>query len=87
MDTETEARFASVEQQINILRGSARKPVLDKQETDCHLTMLLGIVTEQQRDLKTVLARLDQMDLRFDSIDRQLASILVLLQQGKPPTP
>jgi hypothetical protein len=49
--------------------------------------MLLGIVTEQQRDLKTVLARLDQMDLRFDSIDRQLASILVLLQQGKPPTP
>jgi chromosome segregation ATPase len=86
MDMETEARFASVEQQVNILRGVASQQMLHNQETDRHLTMLLGIAKGQesdirvmQTDISTIKTDLGVMNDRLSRVEARLESIEVQL--------
>jgi chromosome segregation ATPase len=75
MDTETEQRFISLERQISILRGVAADQMLHNQESNRHLTMLLGIVTEQQRDLSTMQADISSLKSDVTVMQSDLAAI------------
>jgi chromosome segregation ATPase len=101
MNTDIEQRFTSLEQQVNILRGVEAQQMLHNQETDKHLTMLLGIAKGQESDIRTIQADIstiktaiaslksDVATIQVDvaSMKEQLSTIIALLTGGTQPKP
>ncbi len=72
MTPELEARLASVEQQVNILRGISAQQMLHDQDTDRHLTMLLGIAKGQEHDIREMKERLSTIESHLGAIEVEL---------------
>jgi chromosome segregation ATPase len=75
MDPETEARFASLEQQASTLRGVATQHLLQNQEMGRQLTVLLGTVQGQESDIKVLLTRLEGIEGRLDVVSDRLSRL------------
>jgi DNA polymerase I-like protein with 3'-5' exonuclease and polymerase domains len=46
-----------------------------------HVTMIEGMVTDQERDIKAVLSRLDSMGIRLDGMDAHLETLSQQMQE------
>ena len=87
-----EDRVTSLEGMVSTLSRVATQQLARNRETDERLTMLLGIAAGQERDIKSMLGRLDSIEqhlVRLEShIDERFDAIIALVSgnQPKPPT-
>jgi chromosome segregation ATPase len=86
----TEDRLTSVERQLAILTRAMTEQQLSIKDIEKNETILLGLVTSQNEDIRlikerldTMQGRMDSMQGRMDSMDTKLDRILALLE-GRP---
>lgn len=79
----TEDRLTSVERQLGILTRAMTEQQLSIKDIEKNETILLGLVTSQNEDIRLIKERLDTMQTRMDSMDTKLDRILALLE-GRP---
>jgi hypothetical protein len=70
-----EDRVISLEGTISTLSKVATQQLARNRETDERLTMLLGIAAGQERDIKSMLGRLDSVEQRLGGIEQRLGGI------------
>ena len=85
-----EDRLTSVERQLGILTRAMTEQQLSIKDIEKNETILLGLVTSQnedirliKEDIRLVKERLDTMQGRIDTMDTKLDRILALLE-GRP---
>ena len=70
-----EDRATSLEGMVSTLSRVATQQLARNRETDERLTMLLGIAAGQERDIKSMLGRLDSIEQRLDGIEQHLVRL------------
>jgi septal ring factor EnvC (AmiA/AmiB activator) len=70
-----EDRMISVESSIGTLSKVATQQMLHNRETDEHLTMLLGIVKGQERDIRAMQADISAMKADVSAVQVDISSI------------
>ena len=76
----TEDRLTSVERQLAILTRAMTEQQLSIKDIEKNETILLGLVTSQNEDIRFIKERLDTMQARMDTMDTKLDRILALLE-------
>jgi chromosome segregation ATPase len=70
-----EDRVTSLEGTISTLSKVATQQLARNRETDERLTMLLGIAAGQERDIKSMLARLEGVEHRLEGVEHRLEGV------------
>jgi archaellum component FlaC len=70
-----EDRVTSLEGTIGTLGKVATQQLARNRETDERLTMLLGIAAGQERDIKSMLVRLDGVEQRLGGVEQRLDGV------------